>query len=582
MRGGRLGGSSNVTVTSLLPKETLAFVHLPDFNATRARWRETDICKLWREPAVQDFVQRPLSKMPDASVVQQKLREFETLGIKDAFFAVTAWEDQRIGLLGGFRFKGSAEDAEKIIGQWRTRLQANAPNARRETIMHEQHRIDAVIEGAITVATVYDRQWFFAANDVAALKIVLDRTDGRRKEPATTLAADENFTASLKRMPGNYAILGYGRLDHYWERLSKQMTMNAGNDEQLRVLGQLRSITAASRIENGKFRDVLFLTMPKREEMGDLSRSSLSLATTNSVLYAAGFLKIPEQMPLGTTNPAKASGFAGALPGIASILSAAGLTLEDWKNAFGPEVGIIADWVENSRWPSLAATLPVKDASKARAVVAALASGTAESGAWAESEKEGVQFYAKPPLSPMLPIAPTMGLSDRLFVLAQDPASAEAIVERSSSGSSGLTASASFKAAERLVAEPKEAFAYLDTALFYRRLDAAVRPMLVMAAAFVPRISESVELGKLPAADVVSKHLSPIVISQRYDTDGYLTESVAPISLYQAAVGISLMTGAAAKLYDSSIQGLGSSPVAVPGSGGNTPFPLPSASPSEP
>ncbi|MBA2242208.1 MAG: hypothetical protein H0W04_04885, partial [Chthoniobacterales bacterium] len=192
MRGGRLGGSSNVTVTSLLPKETLAFVHLPDFNATRARWRETDICKLWREPAVQDFVQRPLSKMPDASVIQQKLREFETLGIKDAFFAVTAWEDQRTGLLAGFRFKGSAEDAEKIVGQWRTRLQANAPNARREAIMNEQHRMDVVTEGAITIATVYDRQWFFAANDVAALKIVLDRTNGRRKEPATTLAADEN------------------------------------------------------------------------------------------------------------------------------------------------------------------------------------------------------------------------------------------------------------------------------------------------------------------------------------------------------------------------------------------------------
>jgi hypothetical protein len=38
----------------------------------------------------------------------------------------------------------------------------------------------------------------------------------------------------------------------------------------------------------------------------------------------------------------------------------------------------------------------------------------------------------------------------------------------------------------------------------------------------------------------VAKHLSPIVSSQRYEADGYLTESVGPITLSEAAVGVGL------------------------------------------
>lgn len=583
LRRGRLAEALGASVASLLPKETLAFIHLPDFNGTYAKWHETDIYKLWSEPAVQEFLQKPLSKMSSAGAAQEKLWELEALEIKDAFLALTSWESNQARLLSGFRFKGSAERAEKVIGGWRTGLQQNAPASRRETITHQQHRIEVVTEGAITIATVYEGNWFFAANDVAALKTLLDRADGRLKDASSTLAADENFTASLKRMPGNYAVLAYGRPDQYFGKLSTQIQPDAAADEQLNVLRQIRSITAASRIENGRFRDVLFAAMPKNPESGDLTRASLSLASNDSFLYSAGFLKLPGRVLVPGSHSANGSGFAGTLQRTAAALSAAGLTREDWNNAFGSEFGMIADWKENSRWPSFSATLPVKDAAKARGIMAAVVTATAESGAWAQSEKDGVQYYSKPPLSPMLPIAPTVALSDRLLIVAQDPDFAEAVVKRSGSGRSQLAASAGFKAAERLVAEPKHAFSYLDTALLYNRLDAAVRPMLVMAAAFMPGISDTVELGKVPATEVVTKHLSRMVLSQRYETDGYLTEAVGPFSIYQAAIAIGVATGAGAKLYQNRPQGgMISSPVApAPSSIPAVPAPLPNASPTE-
>jgi hypothetical protein len=67
--------------------------------------------------------------------------------------------------------------------------------------------------------------------------------------------------------------------------------------------------------------------------------------------------------------------------------------------------------------------------------------------------------------------------------------------------------------------------------------------MLLMAAAFVPAIARSVDLGKLPSPEVITKHLSPIVSSQRYDRDGYVAESLGPITLDQAAIGLAILSG---------------------------------------
>jgi len=64
--------------------------------------------------------------------------------------------------------------------------------------------------------------------------------------------------------------------------------------------------------------------------------------------------------------------------------------------------------------------------------------------------------------------------------------------------------------------------------------------MLLMSAAFMPAISDYVDVGKLPPAEVVAKHLSLIVSSQRYERDGYITESVGPVTLSEAAIGLGL------------------------------------------
>jgi hypothetical protein len=79
-------------------------------------------------------------------------------------------------------------------------------------------------------------------------------------------------------------------------------------------------------------------------------------------------------------------------------------------------------------------------------------------------------------------------------------------------------------------------FAYVDLPALYSRLDMTLRPILQMSAAFVPSVAERLDPNKLPATEVVTKHLRPVVASQSYIEGGYRSESAGTITIGQAAI----------------------------------------------
>jgi hypothetical protein len=134
------GSAATVDISALLPRETVALVHLSDFNRSRDEWRQTDIYKLSQEPAVREFLNKPLSRVPQRDSTSQTLSEIEQLSPRDAFVAVTSIENNNPHIAGGFRFRGSQSNAEKIIERWRSQLVHDA--SVHETIDYEQHKID--------------------------------------------------------------------------------------------------------------------------------------------------------------------------------------------------------------------------------------------------------------------------------------------------------------------------------------------------------------------------------------------------------------------------------------------------------
>jgi hypothetical protein len=176
-----------------------------------------------------------------------------------------------------------------------------------------------------------------------------------------------------------------------------------------------------------------------------------------------------------------------------------------------------------------------------------------------------------------------------MLVLGPESGSVEAAIKHGSTGSSELAATRNFQNAERAVPTAQHSFVYFDPALVYARFDASLRPLLAMGAAFLPALSDMVDVGKLPPADVVARHLSPTVMSQSYRGDGYVAESLGSLPLYQTIIGAVTTTTAATAWYRQQTQTPLSSPSSSPsGSGwtghgirlppGSSPYPSPSPS----
>ena len=563
-------------MTALLPRETIFLAHVPDFNRTRDQFDHSDVCLLYREPAVQEFLRKPLTKLPKKAAASQTLREIEQLDPKNVFFALTSMANDSLKVVMGFRFREDPNSAEKIITGWYSEALGNPSD--RETIDYQRRKIHISTFGLFSLATVYDRNWFFASNNLAEIKALLDRADGRVKNAKNKLDADESYRAAGAHMPSSYAASFYLQPKTISERLAalRAAIQSSGAPDERVLLEQVRSISGAMYFESGKIHDLLFVGMPKLEQDAALSRSSLALGTKETFFYLSMLLNVGQK--IDALN--QAAGIGGAVQRFFQTFSDSGITADDWKASFGVELASLADWPSNAPLPSLILTLPVIDMVKASKIVEAVTHAD-KNAIWTQTEKDSVRYFSMPSPATLVAITPTIALSNRILVAGFNPVSIEQAIQRDGSGSSELSNSQTYQAAAKLVPSPTNFFAYIDAALLYSRLDASLRPMLIMASAFMPGMTDSVDLTRLPAAEVITKHLSPIVSSQRYDGDGYVAESVGPITLDQSAIGLAILSGvgaAARQKASTSLTGWGSSSTGSPqtsSSPPSTPNPAP-------
>jgi hypothetical protein len=554
--------SPSTGISALLSQETIAFAHLPDLNRTRGQWHQSDIYQLYSEPSVQELLRKPLARLPKRDSTTQALHEIEQLDPKDAFIAITKVENNNPTLVGGFRFRANRTDAETIIERWRSNLPARNPVAKREKIKHEQHEIDLFTVAPFTLATAFDGNWFFAANDLAELKAILYRADHPGQDRQSMLEADKNYRAAMAHLPANYVFAFYVQPKFLADRLATLRHEDGRNvpPDQRTMIEQMRSICGATRFDRGKIHDVFFVGMPKLEDT-KLTRSSLTLGTKDTFLYLAMLLNLGQKFD--AIN--QATGTAPIVAGWRKILRSfarTGITAEAWKAAFGVELGTLAEWPATARWPWFLGTFPVQDAEKACKMVDAI-TRVDEDSIWKQTEKDGVRYFLMVSPANLFAITPTIALSNKIMIAGLDPISIETAIKRNDAGHSELSNSAAYVEAASSISAPTNMFAYVDVPLLYSRLDSTLRPMLLVSAAFLPWLSDYIDLSKLPPAEIITKHISPIVSSQRYDGDGYVAESMGSITLNQSGVGLAVLGAFGTRIYERAIAP-GPSPLTTP------------------
>src|SRR5205085_858485 len=272
--------TSSLGVASLLPKETLALVHLPDFNRSRADWHRTDLYQLWKEPAVQDFLAKPRSTVPAQGRIGQTVDEISTIEMKDAFFALISIEASAWKWDGGFRCANDPEKAAKLAEEWRARALGGEPDVKHEMIDYQGRQIHNDSAGLIQVWTVWAGPWFFFANNLENLKALLDRADGRVKDPATALSSDDVFLAASKHMPANYAAFVFGRVNQLAAKLME--AEEPGPSDRLTIVREIRSFCATMAFDGGRMHDTVFVGMPRAAELGNLTRAPLTITASNT------------------------------------------------------------------------------------------------------------------------------------------------------------------------------------------------------------------------------------------------------------------------------------------------------------
>src|SRR5256886_640131 len=553
---------SSAPVAALLPRESIIVAQIQHFNRALEEWQHCDIYQLYREPSVQDFLRKPLGNAPKTDAVPQTLLEIEQLAPKNAFVALTSIDNNNPKILGGFRFRGSQEGAERIIGKWRSMLVGQNSGLKREKVQYQGHEIEMAKAAAFSMATAYDPPWFFVGTDAPDVQALLDRADRRSSNSDNRLDKDETYRAAVSRRPSNDVAFFYLQPKTFSQRLAalRAAVGSTPAPGEGTMLEKMRCIIGSMRFENGKIHDAVFLGMPKLEQNTTFTRSSLSFRTKETFLYLAMLVNLGERMD--TLN--QVAGFAGTK--IFQALSDSGITAADWKAAFGIELGSLADWPPSVQWPSLLVTVPVKDTARAGKIVETLLRAD-EEATWAQTEKDGVRYFSKQSLASFVAITPTIALSDRILIAGLNPVSVEEAIKHGSSGSSELADSQTYQAAARLLPAPTNFFAYINTALLYSRLYASLRPMLLMATAFIPSVASSIDPTKLPSPEIITKHLSPIVSSQRYDHDGYVAESIGPITLDQSAIGVAILSSLGAATLQKTgagVLGWNASPTAAP------------------
>ncbi len=540
-----------VIAAELLPAETVFFAELPNVARTLERWPRTALHALWHEPEVQAFLEQPREKLPWLQESTRWLEALARMRPEQGFFAVAGMDGDVPRIVAGISFLGSRSSAETLLAGPRAALKDAWPTGRTELITYGAAEIQTFTEGERVVAECFRESWYFAANQLDLLKATLDRYDTKANDPAATLASREAYRESLAALPKEPDLAIFAQPAALLEKVSALLnaTGQQSGSAGLAEIAKIQGFGAAMKMEGREFRDAWFTCLPGATDSGsslvapapaELARRALNLTTAETALFHAAAL------PPGFGAELERSPLLPLVPSVERVrrtLEADGLKLAEALDALGPEISVILDWPQDGMLaPCLAAEL--RDPEKVRAALAALNTANEPSAQWKRFEENGTVFF-QPPDGLLPQFTPTLALTDRflLFTIGRSKAAEVAALARGNEAA--LPQTALFKSATAGLPAATEAFSYLNTSLLVTRAYGFLRPTLAMSLALNPDAASYIDAGKLPAGEILAKHLGSTAYAKRVTAKGIVSESMGPLTYDQAVIGAALISGAA-------------------------------------
>jgi hypothetical protein len=461
-------------------------------------------------------------------------------------------KDNKPHVLGGFQFKGTKEDLERLLAPAKKQVRDSSPAGKADLISYQDHAIETFDSGPNgMLAATYLGDWYLISNDTALLKAAIDRVDHRTTDSQPPLSKEADFQAVGAKLPSGYETFVFGRAQPFLTRIYA-LAAASGRPlppEKRAEADKIKAVGAVSGIENGKIRDTIYTLAPGlKQDSGHLQMSSLPLSSPETLFYLATAFQWPAKLDTSTAS----SVGAAAMEETIATLATRGITLDALRAAFGTEGGVQLDWPASSLQPSILVSLDVRDHDAAQKMVTQLTSAPLDELPWQTAQADGQTYYSLT-VPNVSTLQPTLTLTAKHLIIGIDAAQVRGAAGREGTNVPTFTASEAYKSAFSLVDKPNVTFAYLDTKGMFERTYGLLRPYAIMGAAFFPpQYAEYIDMSKLPDTEIISKHLSPSVLSQTLDQDGAKLDSVGSLTFAQGAVGLGgVVSGVAYGVYNS-------------------------------
>lgn len=543
--------SSRPRIAECLPSGTLLLLSAPDPARTAADWKTTDLYKIWSEPEVKAFLEKPLSLLPSPPDFSATVAQAARVKPRNLFIALTSLDEKesRPHLLAGFQFKGDSKEVDNLLAKPKAWLRESQPAGKADLLNYQGRAIETfeTPDGDILASALID-DWYLIGNDVALLKTTIDQLDHRATAPG--LDQDPAFQAVCAKLPTGHETLIFARAQPFLGRIFALAAASGqpAPAESRAKAERLQAFGAATRIEDGKIHDTLYVLAPGGVMPGKLSMSSLPLTSADTLFYVAGMFKAPAAFKVPALPGTPAATAMAALAGWAEALQSQGISADLVRAALGDEASAQIDWPASNTQPAPVASFELRDRAAAQRLLDGLAAARIQEGpAWQKMPAEkGIVLYTLN-LPSVVFVSPTLTLTDKHLIAGLNSDDVRATAERENAGPSAMAQTERYKAAVAAVVKPNVAFAYVDAKAFFERAYGVLKPAATMGAAiFAPQLSDYMDVGKLPATETISRHLSPTVFSEAVDAQGVTVESLGSVTVAQAAAGMAIAAGAAA------------------------------------
>ena len=497
---------SAVPAAHLAPANGVFYVECRDFGQTQKRFSEANLARIMSEPSVQRFISFSGNNLP--APCKSIAEALAKLSPSSAFFS--SYSLNRDEWIGGVHCSGD-------LRSWENQLAAPLATlfASRFKALSELNQNDFAVTQPSkgTLFGVRTGSWLLFSPKPVYLHDAIRRMNAVN----SGLDTSDLFLRCRTRVPEDADLYAFA------------------TGEGLRVMEQgmkpflprsdISGLIFSAKIEGSNVHDTVFACCTRAPPTDDLDRKGLFLTTDKTLLYVATSLDL-----LGLRSAAdalsKESGIAETAKQYFDEVNRTGVDFESLSDVV-KGVELVLNRAASGNSIAGVFLVETKDGARAGEFLKMILTAEFPSRFRAQNLDGNLVYIFRNQVGTTL----VLGMVDQDLIATMSESvftdAAKAIRGQKVGLPNLANDGAPTTAGLRL---------YVDTPTLFERGYSMLRPVLAFGSALVPDLDRYLDPTMLPEAPEISRHLSPIMLTRRELSDGFLDESTGSLTAYEVSL----------------------------------------------